>query len=297
MSDIAIIGGGNIGEALIAGILGSGKDPRAIIVSDPSETRLEALKQSYGVVTTTDSVEAVSEATTAFLCVKPDVIAAVTEAIADTLDSNDQETTIVSVAAGVTIASIEAALPAGTPVVRVMPNTPMLVSKGAAGVAGGRFAEQRHVDLVVDIFQQVGTAVVVAEKDMDAVTAVSGSGPAYIFLVVEAMIDAGVQLGLPRSVAEELAIANLEGAAAMVVQGYRGPGKAAADGADKAGEAGEERADVAGRRIGVAELRANVMSPGGTTAAAIRSFEENGLRAAFYRAMQACKDRSIELGK
>jgi pyrroline-5-carboxylate reductase len=150
-----------------------------------------------------------------------------------------------------------------------MPNTPMLVGKGTSAVAGGRFAGAGQVEAVRALMESVGTAIVVAEKDMDAVTAVSGSGPAYIFLVAEAMTDAGVQLGLTRATAEQLAIGTIEGAATMLAAGENSP----------------------------SELRANVTSPGGTTAAALRSLEENGLRKAFFRGLEACAERSKELGR
>jgi pyrroline-5-carboxylate reductase len=150
-----------------------------------------------------------------------------------------------------------------------MPNTPMLVGKGTSAVAGGRFASDEQVETVRGLMEAVGTAVTVGEKDMDAVTAVSGSGPAYVFLVAEAMTEAGVQLGLTRPVAAQLAAGTLEGASAMLVKG------------DKS----------------ASELRGNVTSPGGTTAAAVRGLEENGIRKAFYQAMEACAERSAELGR
>lgn len=273
MTQIAIIGGGNIAEALLSGIIADGADPKTLIVSDPNAERLEQLKEKYGLVTTQDSPEAAEGADFLFVCVKPDVVATVLDEIAEVLDSNEGETVVVSVAAGVNTASMESQLPAGTPVVRVMPNTPMLVGKGASGIAGGRFAERQHVESVQEIMGKVGEAVVVKEKDIDAVTAISGSGPAYIFLVVEAMIESGVQLGLPRDVAERLAIANVGGAAQMMK-------KSLDEGGDQP-----------------AILRAKVCSPGGTTAMAVRELEESGLRGAFYRAMETCKVRSEELGQ
>lgn len=275
MTRIAIIGGGNIGEALASGLAADGAGAAAelnaadITVVDPHAPRLDHLHERYGVSTTEDATEAVTEADVVVIAVKPYVVPTVLEQISATLDSNDAETVVVSVAAGVTLASMENALAAGVPVVRVMPNTPMLVGKGMSAVAGGRFARPEQVETVRSLLESVGTAVVVAEKDMDAVTAVSGSGPAYLFLVAEAMTDAGVQLGLTRAVASQLANATVEGAAAMLV-------------------AGDSSAS---------ELRGNVTSPGGTTAAAVRSLEENGVRAAFYRAMEACARRSAELGR
>ncbi|AGP31670.1 pyrroline-5-carboxylate reductase [Corynebacterium terpenotabidum] len=275
MTRIAIIGGGNIGEALASGLVADTSGPAAgisaqdVIVVDPTAARLDHLHERYGVATTDDAVEAATEADIVVVAVKPYVVASVLDQISATLDANDTETVVVSVAAGVTLATIEASLAAGVPVVRVMPNTPMLVGKGMSAVVGGRFARAEQVEAVRAMMEAVGAAVVVGEKDMDAVTAVSGSGPAYIFLVAEAMVEAGVQLGLARPVAEQLAGATIEGAAAMLV-------------------AGEKSAF---------ELRGNVTSPGGTTAAAVRGLEENGIRKAFYQAMEACARRSAELGR
>jgi pyrroline-5-carboxylate reductase len=275
MTRIAIIGGGNIGEALLSGLIadetGAASDisARDVVVVDPSAERLDVLRETYGVTTTEDAEEAATEADYVVLSVKPHIVPVVLDQIADTVDGNSTETVIVSVAAGVVLGTLEGALAAGVPVVRVMPNTPMLVGKGTSAVAGGRFAGGEQVEAVRGLMESVGTAIVVAEKDMDAVTAVSGSGPAYIFLVAEAMTDAGVQLGLTRATAEKLAIGTIDGAAAMLAAGDRTP----------------------------TELRANVTSPGGTTAAALRALEENGLRTAFFRGLEACADRSRELGR
>lgn len=275
MTRIAIIGGGNIGEALVAGLVSDNSGAAAeistqdVIVVDPHPARLAHLHDTYGVSTTDDATESAAEADIVVIAVKPNVVAPVLEQVSATIDANDAETVVVSVAAGVTLSSLEGALAAGVPVVRVMPNTPMLVGKGMSAVAGGRFARPEQVEAVRSLLEAVGTAVVVAEKDMDAVTAVSGSGPAYIFLVAEAMTEAGVQLGLTRSVAEKLTYATLEGSAEMLVRGD----------------------------ASAAELRGNVTSPGGTTAAAVRALEENGIRTAFYRALDACARRSSELGR
>ncbi|RAV32936.1 pyrroline-5-carboxylate reductase [Corynebacterium heidelbergense] len=275
MTRIGIIGGGNIGEALLSGLVAKGTDPSDITVADRSEQRLGLLEQRYGVKTSVEATDAAEDADVLINCVKPDVALGVFESVSDVVDANSSATIAVSVAAGVTLEAMESVLPAGTPVVRVMPNTPMLVGKGTSALAGGRAAEQSHLELVRDVFAKVGRAVIVKEKDIDAVTAVSGSGPAYFFLVTEAMVDAGVNLGLPRVLAEELAVSTAEGAAAMMAAGLDD----------------EENGD------GPVDLRAKVSSPGGTTSAATRALEENGIRTAFFRAMQACKDRSIELGK
>lgn len=275
MTRISIIGGGNIGEALASGLVSGDSGAAAeisaqdVTVVDPHVSRLDYLHETYGVSTTEDAVDAATEADIVVVAVKPTVVAGVLDQISATLDANDADTIVVSVAAGVTLASMEGALAAGVPVIRVMPNTPMLVGKGMSAVAGGRFAQPEQVEQVRELLEAVGTAVTVAEKDLDAVTAVSGSGPAYIFLVAEAMTEAGVQLGLTRSVAAQLASATIEGSAAMLMNG----------------------------EASAAELRGNVTSPGGTTAVAVRALEENGLRRAFYQAMEACARRSAELGR
>lgn len=275
MTQIGIIGGGNIGEALLAGIVADTEDAadaKKIIVADPSQERLDELKDKYGMVTAREGREAAEGADILFICVKPNIVPIVLDEVAEVLDSNSQDTIVVSLAAGVTISTMESALPAGTTVVRTMPNTPMLVGKGAIGIAGGRFAEEDQLKTVQDIMSKVGEAVIVKEKELDAVTAVSGSGPAYIFLVVEAMIESAVQLGLARPLAEKLAIANVQGAATMMSRNL-------AEGGDTP-----------------SVLRTKVTSPGGTTAAALRELEESGIRGAFFHAMEACKDRSEELG-
>ncbi|MGO1948202.1 MAG: pyrroline-5-carboxylate reductase [Mycobacteriaceae bacterium] len=271
MTRISFIGGGNIGEALISGLVGSGDKGEApdVVVFDPSKDRLDVLREQYGIISADSASEAATEADFVVIAVKPYIVGPVLEEIAGTLDSNDTDTVLVSVAAGVSLPSMESAVAAGTPVVRVMPNTPMLVGKGMSAIAGGRFTSAEQVEAVRGLFSTVGSTVAVAEKDIDAVTAVSGSGPAYIFLVGEAMTDAGVQLGLTRDVAQQLAVATIEGAATMMAEGDKNP----------------------------VDLRGNVTSPGGTTAAATRALEENGLRTAFFRAMQACVDRSVELGR
>lgn len=271
MTRIAFIGGGNIGEALISGLVGNeaeGGTPD-VVVFDPSTERVNVLRERYSVIPADSAAEAASDADVLVVAVKPYIVPSVLDDISETLDNNDTDTIVVSVAAGVSLESMESSLAAGVAVVRVMPNTPMLVGKGMSAVAGGRFASAEQVETVRDLFATVGSAVAVAEKDIDAVTAVSGSGPAYIFLVGEAMTDAGVQLGLTRDVAQELAVATIEGAATMMAQGESNP----------------------------VDLRGNVTSPGGTTAAATRALEENGLRTAFFRAMQACADKSVELGR
>lgn len=269
MERIAVIGAGNIGEAFISGLVAAGVDPSSITATNRSEKRGAELHERYGVRAFSDNREAVRDADVALLCVKPAQILDVIAEIGEELMNSGSSTVLVSMAAGVTIAAMEEAVSAaGTPIVRVMPNTPMLVGKGVLAAACGRFVDDNQRDGVVKLLSTVGQVVEVAEKQMDAVTAISGSGPAYFFLVAEALVDAGVSLGLPRELAEQLACATAAGAGAML-EGDDSP----------------------------VQLRAKVSSPAGTTARAIRELEESGLRGAFYRATEACAKRSEELGK
>lgn len=269
MTRIAVIGGGKIGGALIGGLIDGGVDPKSIYLVQRSEARRKELREKYGVVDADDLQQAVESVDVVFLCVKPYGIVPMLEDIAGTIDDGEGETVVVSMAAGVTLDEMESVLAVGTPVVRVMPNTPMLVGRGVSAMAAGRFANAEHMETVSSLLSKIGLAVEVDENQMDAVTAVSGSGPAYFFQFVEAMIDAGVALGLPRQTAQALATATAAGAGEMMM----------AEGADPV------------------DLRVDVTSPGGTTAAATRTFEEEGIRRAVHRAMQACARRSAELGE
>ena len=269
MTKIAVIGGGKIGEALIGGLLSGDYDPTDIVVANRRPERSDELKERYGVTAVDDDATAVENADIASLCVKPYDTLGVVESIADVVDHNDTDTILVSMAAGITLSSLEGIASAGTAIVRVMPNTPMLVGKGVNVIARGRFVSDEQLETVSDLLGLLGYTAEVKESQMDAATAVSGSGPAYFFLVLEAMTDAGVNLGLPRELAKELASQTALGASTMATQ----------EGADPV------------------QLRANVSSPGGTTSAATRALDENGLRTAFYRAMEACAKKSEELGK
>lgn len=266
MSTIAIIGGGNIGEALTAGFVAAGRDPSSIVVTNRTPSRSEYLEQTYGVRTTDDNAAAVDGAEFIFVCVKPPYIVETLREVADPIGRNESST-VVSMAAGVTLESMEGALAAGTPVIRVMPNTPMLVGKGMNACASGRYVTDPQYEAVAELLRTVGKVVAVQESQMDAVTALSGSAPAYFYLVTEALIDAGVQLGLKRELASELASTAAAGAGAML-------------------ETGEDPA----------QLRINVSSPSGTTVAALRELEESGIRGAFFRAAEACAQRSADLG-
>lgn len=267
---IAVIGAGNIGEALISGLVNSGVNPETITATNRTEARREELTRRYGVITTDDNVEAVTDAEVCFLCVKPYAIAEMIEELSDAIAANDTSTVLVSMAAGVTLdAMSEAVSSAGTPLARVMPNTPMQVGKGVCVVSFGRFVEEDQRELVTDLLGATGEVVVVPEKLIDAASAISGSGPAYFFMIAEVLVDSAVSLGLPRETATALATATAEGAGAMLTHSGKTP----------------------------VELRAGVSSPAGTTVAAIRELEESGVRGAFYRATEAAASRAGEIGK
>ncbi|WP_043808290.1 pyrroline-5-carboxylate reductase [Rhodococcus triatomae] len=267
MTRIAVIGGGRIGEALIAGLAKAGHAAKDLVVAEQYPPRAQELAGRYGIRATTVA-DAAEGAHVVVIAVKPaDVDAVMVELGKVDLDG-DLEQLIVSLAAGIPTARFESKLPAGFPVVRVMPNTPMLVGEGVSAIAAGRYATAEHLDTVRGILGAVGQVVTVAEAQLDAVTAVSGSGPAYVFLVAEAMIESGVGLGLTRATATELVVQTLVGSAAMLA----------------------ESGSTAN------ELRADVTSPGGTTAAAIRELERGGLRTAFDEALFAARDRSAALG-
>lgn len=267
MTHIAVIGGGKIGQALISGLREAGTPASNIVLVDRNEQNRALVKERYGVISN-DVDNAVDDCDVLVIAVKPKDVTALLESIADAVDNADQDPIIVSMAAGISLKVLQHFLSAGTPVIRVMPNTPMLYGKGVSAVAPGQFVSEEQVALVSSLMDTVGQTVIIEESQMDAVTAVSGSGPAYFFLAAEAMIDAAVSMGLKRDLAEQLAHHTIAGAGTMLV-----------DSAD-----------------GATTLRHNVSSPGGTTAAAIASFERTGLRASFYDAMQACAEKSAAMG-
>lgn len=268
MNNLVVIGGGKIGEALIAGLVESGIDPQTITVTNRRAERGQELRENYGIRHTSDNRQAVKDASVVFLCVKPKGIIDMVGEISEVVEENDTQTVLVSMAAGVTLGAMEDAVVAGTPVVRVMPNTPMLVGRGMNAISAGRFVSEEQLAEVTELLSAVGEVLAVEESDMDAVTALAGSSPAYYFLVTEALIDAGVSLGLTRQVAEKLATTSAAGAGVMMSETGTDP----------------------------ATLRTNVSSPAGTTVAALRELEESGIRGAFFRAAEACAKRSAELG-
>ena len=261
----AIIGAGVMGEMLLSGLVRAGRRVDQLLVGEKRPERARELEERYGVASVSN-VEAAAKADTVALVVKPQDMAAVLEEIAPALRPGQL---IVSLAAGITTAFIESRVPEGTAVVRVMPNTPALVDEGMAAISPGSHCGDAHLAEAEALLASTGRVVRVPEKQQDAVTAISGSGPAYIFFVVESMIEAGVHLGLPRATASELVIQTLYGSATMLRETGTHP----------------------------SILREQVTSPGGTTASALRELEIHRVRAAFLAAMEAARDRSRELAE
>jgi pyrroline-5-carboxylate reductase len=263
-SGLAIIGGGKIGEALLSGLVRrSGAD--GIVVCERHPERAAELTARYG-VPVLGLAEAAARARVLLLAVKPQDIGTLLGLLAGSVDTGHL---VVSVAAGVPTATIEAALPAGVPVVRVMPNTPALVDEGMSVLSAGAHADEGHLDEAETLLAAVGRVRRVPETQQDAVTALSGSGPAYFFYLVEAMVDAGILLGLPRDLAVDLIVQTALGSAVMLRDSGEHP----------------------------VQLREAVTSPGGTTIAAIRELERHSVRAALIAAIEAAHDRSVELGR
>lgn len=259
------IGGGNMAEAIIKGLLAGGVPATDLAVSEPSEQRRTLLSQRYGVQVTTDNAALCQMCDTVILAVKPQVCGAVLKELRDALSLNKLFITIM---AGVTCSAIEGALGSGARVVRVMPNTPALVLEAATAIARGSFATEEDVSLARRIFDLVGVSCVVDEKLMDAVTGLSGSGPAYVLTFIEALSDAGVKQGLTRDVATTLAAQTVYGTAKLLLETHEHP----------------------------AVLKSNVASPGGTTIAGMHSLEQDGFRAATMNAVECAAARSKELG-
>jgi pyrroline-5-carboxylate reductase len=285
MARIAIIGGGSIGEALLSGLLRAGRQVKDLVVAERMPERADYLAETYSVRVASVS-DAVDNATFVVVAVKPaDVDTVMGELVrtAAEAETDSAEQVFVTVAAGITIGYFESKLPAGTPVVRAMPNAAALVGAGVTALAKGRFVTEPQLEEVSALFDSVGGVLTVPESQMDAVTALSGSGPAYFFLMVEALVDAGVAAGLSRSVATDLTAQTMAGSAAMLLERMD---------ADRSAEreATGARADAT-----AAQLRATVTSPGGTTAAALRELERGGLRVAVDAAVQAAKRRSEQL--
>ena len=266
MLKLLVIGGGKMGEALLGGLLAAGwAEPADIgVVEKLAERRAELAAAYRGVVV----LEDLAACEGALLAVKPNDVAGVCAGLAK---ASARPLRILSIAAGVTTPAIEAAFATGAmpAVVRAMPNTPALVGAGVAAIAPGSAAGEADLAWAEAILGAVGTVVRVSEGQLDAVTGLSGSGPAYVFLVAEALIEAGVLVGLARPIATQLAVGTIAGAAALMANSDRSPG----------------------------ELRGDVTSPGGTTAAGLRALEDRAVRAAFLAAVADATARSAELGK
>ena len=260
---LAILGAGVMGETVLSGLLRAGWHADQIVATDRRLERQHELTARYG-IKMLENTEAVAEAETVILVVKPQDMSDLLSEIAESIKPG---TLVVSLAAGVDTTFIESRLPEGVAVVRVMPNTPAQVDEGMAAISPGSHSTQDHLDRVTEILSATGRVITVPERYQDAVTAISGTGPAYLFFVVEAMIEAGVHLGLPRDTATELVVQTMLGSAKLLR------------------ETGEHPT----------VLRERVTSPGGTTAAAVRQLEDHKVRAAFLRAMEAARDRSREL--
>src|ERR1700739_483854 len=285
MVRIAIIGGGSIGEALLSGLLRAGRQVKDVVWAEGMPERAKYLADTYSVLVTSVT-DAVENATFVVVAVKPADVESVMGGLARAAaaaETDSAEQVFVTVAAGITITYFESKLPAGTPVVRAMPNAAALVGAGVTALARGRFVTPPQLEEVSALFDSVGGVLTVPESQMDAGTALSGSGPAYFFLLVEALVDAGVAAGLSRPVAADLTVQTMAGSAAMLLERM---------GVDRAVdmEAAGARADAT-----AAQLRATITSPGGTTAAALRELERAGLRAAVDAAVQAAKMRSEQL--
>lgn len=263
MGTVAIFGAGVMGETLLSGLLRAGRAPQDLVITERREDRALELTEKYG-VRALGNVEAAELADTLVLVVKPQDIAGLLEQISPHIAPDNL---VVCIAAGITTDFVESRLPQGRAVVRVMPNTPALVDQGMAAISPGSAVSSEQLRETESLLAATGKVLEVPEKLQDAVTAISGSGPAYIFYVVEAMIEAGVVLGMPRAMATELVVQTLYGAATMMRETGQHP----------------------------TVLREQVTSPGGTTAAALRELDDHKVRAAFITAMEAAAKRSHDL--
>ncbi|GII30733.1 pyrroline-5-carboxylate reductase [Planotetraspora mira] len=260
---IAILGTGKMGEALLSGLVRAGLRPHEITATVRRPERAEALRERYG-VRVTDNAEAVKSAETIILAVKPQDMASLLAEIAPHLTAGSL---IISVAAGITTGFVEARLGGEVPVVRVMSNTPVLVDEAMSVISAGEHASEAHLKRAEDLLSPVGKVLRIPESQQDAATALSGSGPAYFFYLVEAMVDAGILLGMPRAAALDMVTQSIVGAAIMLRDSGEHP----------------------------VILREAVTSPGGTTIAAIAELERHKVRAAFLDAIEAARDRSRQL--
>jgi pyrroline-5-carboxylate reductase len=265
---ICIIGTGNMGEALVSGLVGSNSSsPGKIICTDVREAKLKAIEKEYGVKTTTSNLEAVMKSDIVIYAVKPQIMAAV---IKETVEKLDMSKLVISIAAGVPMAALESCLDKELRLIRVMPNIAAAVKEAATAVAAGKNASEEDIKMAMTIFDSIGKTVFIGENYlMDAITGLSGSGPAYIFLIVEALADAGVKVGLSRQEALFLSAQTVLGAAKMLMETKEHPG----------------------------QLRDRVTSPGGTAIAGLATLEKGGLRTTLINAVEVATNRSRELGE
>jgi pyrroline-5-carboxylate reductase len=264
---VAFLGGGRMGEALVSGLVRSGgRSADEIVVTTRREERARELQERYGISATTSNAEAAGRAQTLVLMVKPQDMEGLLEQISGSVTA---EHLVISFAAGIRTSFVEKHVPPGVPVVRVMSNVAVLVDEAMSVVSAGANAEDKHLAVAEELLGYVGRVLRLKETHLDAITATSGSGPAYFFLLAEAMIEACILLGLARDVATELIIQTMLGSAKMLRDTGKHP----------------------------VELREMVTSPGGTTIAAIRHLEEAGVRAAFLNAIDAARHRSAELAQ
>lgn len=261
---IGFIGGGNMAEAIIKGLLGGGVRADAIMVAEPLPLRRDFLSSEYSAEVTDDNLDVTLQADIIILAIKPQMAASVLTALEPAISSNKL---IISIMAGISTTFIEESLTNGVRVVRAMPNTPALIQAAATAICPGRKASDQDLAAAKAIFEQVGTVVTVPEKQIDAVTALSGSGPAYVYTFIEALSDAGVKNGLPRDVAAELAVKTVLGAARMVAESGEHP----------------------------ALLREKVTSPGGTTIAALHALEKGCFRGTVMDAVDAACRKAKDL--
>lgn len=265
---IAFVGAGNMASSIIGGLLDSGHPVDRISAADPFPASLERLREKAAIAVYSNNAQAVQSADIVILAVKPQVMAEATASIADAVSANDA--VVISIAAGVTIASMQARLQPKAAIVRCMPNTPALLQCGASGLFANDNCSEQQRDFAQLVLSAVGmTCWVNTEHELDAITALSGSGPAYFFLLIEAMIDAGKELGLDQEIATRLALQTSLGASRMALESD----------------------------VDLVELRRRVTSPGGTTERAIQSFEQDGLRKTVATAMRAAADRAAEMAR
>lgn len=265
---IGFIGTGNMGEALVSGLISSqSTHPENIICSDVSEAKLETIRQKYNVRTTTNNIEAIHASDIIVFAVKPQILASVLKETADALDMSK---IIISIAAGVPLAAIESCLNKKLRLIRVMPNIAAFVKESATAIAAGKNADKTDIHVAKAIFDSIGKSIFIEENAlMDAITGLSGSGPAYIFLMVDAMADAGVKMGLSRQDALFLSMQTVLGSAKLLLETKEHPG----------------------------QLKDRVTSPGGTAIAGIHTLEKGGLRTTIINAVEAATNRSRELGE